>query len=162
MMMIFGLPQKTIEEDIPYDDCGGTDGAQVASIQLTGCETDEICHITMEDILTLKVTWKTYQARITALMSKLEIAFFPGFKRQVPIVPLDACSYLNCPLYSNDDVHYVANFTVPNSREILAVSFPKLSQISELFRFNASITLWKRISVLHYRWSSHTGCFNEN
>ncbi|KAL3278264.1 hypothetical protein HHI36_013601 [Cryptolaemus montrouzieri] len=120
MMMIFGLPQKTIEEDIPYDDCGGTDGAQVASIQLTGCETDEICHITMEDILTLKVTWKTYQARITALMSKLEIAFFPGFKRQVPIVPLDACSYLNCPLYSNDDVHYVANFTVPNSREILA------------------------------------------
>ncbi|XP_044745588.1 mite group 2 allergen Lep d 2-like [Coccinella septempunctata] len=99
-------------EDIPYDDCGGSDD-QMASVRLTGCEEDDICKIKMGDVLTLKVKWKTNQAVIVKLQGKLEVQFFLGFKKEVEVSPIDACQYLKCPLSKNTQIEYVANFTVP-------------------------------------------------
>ncbi|XP_045460104.1 mite group 2 allergen Gly d 2.02-like [Harmonia axyridis] len=117
VFILVGLPSLICgqdgPEDIPYNDCGGSDSSQMASVRLTGCEEDKICEIKMGDELTLKVKWNTYQAAIIKLKSKLEVQFFMGFKKEVDVSPIDACQYLKCPLSKNTQVQYAANFTVP-------------------------------------------------
>ncbi|KAK9884227.1 hypothetical protein WA026_005176 [Henosepilachna vigintioctopunctata] len=99
--------------DIPYDDCGGLDGNQVAVVKLTGCETDEICEIIMGKSLTLTINWKTIQNGIKALRSSLVLSLCNGFSMNVAIKPDNACDYLKCPIAKNSEIAYTGTFTVP-------------------------------------------------